>query len=462
MKIAVIGDIIIDHYLSGECKRISPEAPTPILDLKKEWYSLGGAANLAKNLTALGEEVTLFSIFGNNGHRNTILDSAALLGIKIIFIEEDRKFSVKTRIMSQSQQLLRYDDEDCFEISKNSVEYFKQAFLYEFAETNFDCVIISDYNKGMISDNLLKELYEICNLLHIKIFVDPKQNIKKYENCFLISPNITEANQLFKINIQSKNDVVLNKDHILRIMKIYNISNVVITLGAEGAYLINESTSYHFSLLKKIQVYDVTGAGDTFLAALVFDYLRNKDLHIAIPFANIAASLSVQKSGTTAVTAYEIHQSMSKFFEINNLKNYIQHLKDVGKKVVFTNGVFDILHPGHLHLIKTAKSYGDYLIVAINSDESVRRIKGNSRPIFSTRQRGMMLASLEDVDCVITFTEDTPYEVLEILKPNVLVKGADYQIENIIGRQFVDETILVDLKTTDSTSKIIQQIQDEI
>jgi len=459
MKIAVIGDIIIDKYLYGTCERISPEAPVPVLRVEKSELIAGGAANIAKNLKALGADVTLFSVLGKvDKDIETNVKHFLLNGITTHLVNDDRKTSIKTRLMAQNQQMFRYDVEDTFEIATTVADQLVENFKTYCSDNKIDAVVFSDYNKGVFSKYCIDKIFEITRLLHLKVFIDPKQNLKTYEKTFLITPNIKEASSLFNLKITNKLDVEKNISYLQRLRDLYEIENVIITLGADGAYLISENVVQHFAT-KQISVYDVTGAGDTFLAALVFDYLRNKDIKVAISFANIAASLSVQKKGTAVVSLFEINQASSKISEISDLENNIKFLQKT-KKVVFANGVFDILHIGHIQLLKQAKALGDYLIVAINSDQSVKRLKGKDRPILSQHERATVLAGLELVDCVIIFSEDTPYEVLKKLQPDILVKGSDYKLEDVIGKEFVKETVLIDIVTGFSTSNIIEKTKD--
>ena len=455
--IVVIGDFIIDKYLHGPCDRISPEAPTPILKVDRTTHVAGGAANLAKNLKSLGADVTLLTTFGNQ-QDVTLLAEELLSDLKYEAVVTNKVFTIKTRLISQNQQVVRFDVENDAEISESAANQLIEKFKTCCENEKIEAVILSDYDKGLLSQYFLNELYKITKLLRLKVFVDPKRDIKKYENVYAITPNVKEAGQLFKLKLVNTSDVDKNTGHIARLLGVYNVAFVIITLGEEGAYLISQYDALYFNT-KKIQVYDVTGAGDTFLAALVFEFVKSYNFHDAIQFANVAAGVSVQKRGTSVVTNYEVQQSVSKQTDVEALTEHVTHLKKVGKKVVFTNGVFDILHPGHLHLINIAKTFGDFLIVGVNGDESVKRIKGDSRPVFNVKQRCSMLASLENVDAVVIFNEDTPFELLEKLKPNVLVKGGDYKKEDVIGKQFADETRIVDLLSNHSTTKIIEQIK---
>lgn len=458
-KIVVIGDLIIDRYLEGNCERISPEAPVPILKVEKTYYSAGGAANVAKNLKALGADVTLFTVFGYDSvMRNIALDVLTNVS-KVEIFDSSRKFTIKTRLIAQNQQLSRYDEETTHSINTDVADELIKKFKQHCEEYQVDAVVLSDYNKGVISPYFLQEFNKIVKLLHIKVFADPKQSLNTYQNTFLITPNLKEANQLFKTQMKTKDDVFNNANVLNRIREINNIQNVVITLGSDGACLLYENFVKHFET-KKVSVFDVTGAGDTFLAALIFDYLTNKDIHNAIDFANIAASISVTKKGTAVVSMSEIRHSISKNYNLNSLLKHVDHLKASGKKIVFANGCFDVLHVGHLHLLKKAKEFGDFLIVAINSDTSVKKIKGENRPILNQSQRSEMLAALETVDAVVIFSEETPYEILKEIKPDVLVKGSDYDLQNIIGKEFAKETKTVDLldPSLNSTTKIINKI----
>lgn len=460
--IIVIGDFILDKYVNGSVDRISPEAPVPVLKVKSTDYKAGGAGNVALNLQALGAEVALFTILGDDAELEEIA-LQCLNKIPTYFVTDTRKcFATKTRLVAGNQQIARYDHEDNFPIKNEDADYLILKFTeYCKLADKIDAIIFSDYNKGVFTDYFITKVKEVAKLLNIKIFVDPKQGLKQYEKTYLITPNIKEASSLFQFEIKNEQDVTKNLDVIKRLLTLYQIQNVVITLGDRGAYLISENDSHHFDT-KKINVFDVTGAGDTFLAALVFDHLRNKDLRKAIPFANLAASISVSKRGTATVTYQEIQQSVSKVFELSDLVQHVKYLKEKSQKVVFTNGVFDILHTGHMSLLNQAKANGDYLIVAINSDESVRKLKGPNRPIFNQNQRAQMLSSLAQVDAVVIFSESTPFEILQALRPNILVKGADYKMEDIVGKEFVDQTVRATIVPDQSTSNTIERLNQEI
>ena len=463
-KILVIGDLMIDHYLWGKCERISPEAPIPVVNIDNENTVLGGAGNVVNNLTALGAHTDVLSVIGDCEIANEL---GTLLGkinvsTKHLIEEKGRLSSKKSRIIASHQQVIRYDRESNFDISTESQQtLFNQ---YKKILKQYDIVLLSDYGKGVLTDSLTRDLIEEANNFGIKVLVDPKGiNYTKYSGAYLLTPNKKEASLATNIDIINDSDLL---EAITQLKEKCSLDVSLITLSENGVAIYDNDLRVHPTMAR--EVYDVTGAGDTVLAALGFALSSNYDIDQAVEFANLAAGVVVGKIGSATASIDEIndyksslHQSSSeehiktqKEIEVLSTK-----LKDKGKKIVFTNGCFDILHAGHVRYLETAKSFGDILMVGVNSDKSVRTLKGETRPINSEQDRALLIASLEAVDYVIIFNEDTPYELINAIKPHTLVKGGDYAGQKVVGQDLVSELRLVNFIEGKSTTRTIEKIK---
>jgi D-beta-D-heptose 7-phosphate kinase / D-beta-D-heptose 1-phosphate adenosyltransferase len=463
-KLLVIGDLIVDHYLWGSCDRISPEAPVQVINVHNESILLGGAGNVVNNLKALGAKVDLISVVGKCGISAEILGLLNDIGIESEFVirQDDRITSKKSRIISAHQQVIRFDKEGTNEISNKSQKEILKTF--ESIIGNYDSVLLSDYGKGILTKNLTKSLITIANKKNIKVLVDPKGNdYSKYNGAYLLTPNKKEASQATGITI--KNDNTLTKA-ITQLKTECNLDLSIITLSDQGIAVYDDSFRIHPTFTR--EVFDVTGAGDTVLASIGFSLACNLSIDEAIEFSNLAAGVVVGKIGSSTATINEIieyesslkkssiEQHIKTIDEINILS---QEFKSKGKKIVFTNGCFDIVHAGHVKYLEASKSYGDILIVGLNSNQSVSLLKGPRRPINSEKDRAYIIAALESVDYVVIFNEDNPYSLIKSIKPNILTKGADYKGKEVIGSDLVDELKLIDLVDDKSTSKLIKNIQ---
>lgn len=466
-KILVIGDLMIDHYLWGSCERISPEAPVQVVDIAKETTVLGGAGNVINNLKALGAEVSVSSVIGDDANGVELKEMLKLINVDSsnIIIQRERKTSKKSRIIAVGQQILRYDKESKDEINEQSRSKIIEAISKEIA--SFDTLILSDYGKGVLTASLCQSVIALANKNGVKVLVDPKgSDFSKYKGAYLLTPNKKEAVLATKIDI--KDDESL-KAALVKLKDEVELDISLITLS-EGGIATYESELKRFATVAK-EVFDVTGAGDTVIASIAYALSASKSIEDAASFANLAAGVVVGKLGSATVTLDEIeeyeaslHKSTSdahiKSFE--DIKKIVERYRANGKKVVFTNGCFDILHVGHVKYLQEAKSFGDVLIVGLNSDASVSRLKGPKRPVNLAEDRAYILAALEAVDFVVPFEEDTPYELIKMIKPHTLVKGGDYEGMDVVGTEFADELKLVDFVDGKSTTKTIQKIQGTI
>ena len=465
-SILVIGDLMIDHYLWGSCERISPEAPVPVVDIKSETTVLGGAGNVINNLVSLGAEVGVLSVVGNDAVANELKYILDETGAKSFLTEQaGRKTSKKSRLMAAKSQIVRYDHESKNDISFESVKKIFSKF--QEIINGYDIILLSDYGKGVLTDTLTKEIIEYASKYDKKVLVDPKgTDYSKYKGAYLLTPNKKEAQIASGIEIDSSDTLEFA---LKRLKDIAALTYSVITLSEDGIAILKDNNVITKPTVAR-EVYDVTGAGDTVLASLGFALCLQDDIEIAVEFANLAAGVVVGKLGSATVSLDEIEDyksSISKSSielhiktqdEIESLTNRLA-LKN--KKVVFTNGCFDILHKGHVSYLNIAKSFGDVLIVGLNSDASVRALKGENRPVNEEDDRAYMLSALESVDYVVVFNDDTPYELIKKIQPHTLVKGADYEGKEVVGSDIAKETRLVEFVEGKSTTKLIEKIKNK-
>ena len=464
-NILVIGDLMIDHYLWGSCDRISPEAPVQVVNVKKESSVLGGAGNVINNLVTLGSVVDVISVIGNDSVANELKSLLEKIDVPTsnLVVENNRKTSKKSRLIASQQQVLRYDMESIDDINENSHKQIIQTL-----EKNIDkysSIILSDYGKGVLTTNLTKEIIKIANKNSIKVLVDPKgKDYSKYKGSYTLTPNKKEAMEATNIDIKDESSLI----EALKSLKTQcELEVSLITLSEQGIAIFDDELTIKPTVAR--EVYDVTGAGDTVIASIAFALGNNLDIKDATYFANLAAGVVVGKIGSATTTLDEIYEyeyslhksnSTSHIKTFDEIKTLASKLHSQGKKIVFTNGCFDILHVGHVKYLEVAKSYGDVLILGLNADSSVRKLKGQTRPINTQEDRAYILASLESVDYVVIFEEETPYELIKLIKPHVLVKGGDYEGKEVVGQDIADELKLVQFVDGKSTTNTIKRIQE--
>ena len=464
-KILVIGDLMIDKYLWGDCNRISPEAPVQIINVKKETKVLGGAGNVAHNLKTLDANVEVLSVIGGCEISKELKNLFAGINLKTDYLieQKDRVTSKKTRIISSHQQVIRYDIESQEDISSSSEDEVLR--IYQEILDEFDIVILSDYGKGVLTESITRQIIDIANLKNIKVIVDPKgSDYSKYTSAYLLTPNKKEASEATGIAIQDEGSLKL----ALKILKDFcNLSISLITLSEDGIAIFDNEFKSHPTFAR--EVFDVTGAGDTVIASLGYALAAGKDIDSAIFFANLAAGVVVGKIGSATTSFEEIirYESSLRISDcdesirsLEDISGVINSLKKTNKKIIFTNGCFDILHVGHVKYLEKAKKLGDILIVGINSDNSVKKLKGDKRPINNLYDRSCVLASLNSVDFVIPFDEETPIKLIEAIVPDILVKGGDYKGKQVVGEDIAKELVLIDFIEGKSTSKTILKIQE--
>src|SRR5574344_2882647 len=463
-NILVIGDLMIDHYLWGSCDRISPEAPVQVVNVKKENSVLGGAGNVINNLVSLGSSVEVISVIGDDSVANELKTLLSNIGVAFdnLVVEKGRKTSKKSRLMASNQQVLRYDSESVDEISKNSSN--KILEILEKNIKNYSAIILSDYKKGVLTTTLTQDIIKLANRHKIKVLADPKgKDFSKYKGAYTLTPNKKEAMEATNIDIKDEKSLV---EALKSLKQNCNLEVSLITLSEQGIAIFDDELFTSPTAAR--EVFDVTGAGDTVIASITFALSCGVDIKKALYFANLAAGVVVGKIGSATASLDEIYEyeyqlnkssSSSHIKTFDEIEKLAKKLHSQGKKIVFTNGCFDILHVGHVKYLEEAKSYGDVLILGLNADSSVRKLKGESRPINSQDDRAYILASLESVDYVVIFEEETPYELIKLIKPHVLVKGGDYEGKEVVGQEIANELKLVQFVDGKSTTNTIKRIQ---
>ncbi|MCG3719226.1 D-glycero-beta-D-manno-heptose-7-phosphate kinase, partial [Aliarcobacter butzleri] len=438
-NILVIGDLMIDHYLWGSCDRISPEAPVQVVNVKKESSVLGGAGNVINNLFTLGATVDVISVIGDDNVANEL--KSLLEKIKIstsnLIVENNRKTSKKSRLIASQQQVLRYDMESIDDINEES--HKKIVSNLEKNIKKYSSIILSDYGKGVLTTKLTQDIINIANKNSVKVLVDPKgKDYSKYKGSYTLTPNKKEAQEATNIDIKDENSLI---NALKNLKEKCDLEVSLITLSEQGIAIFDENLTIKPTVAR--EVYDVTGAGDTVIASIAFALGNDLNINEAVSFANLAAGVVVGKLGSATTTLDEIYEYESSLHKSNSnshiktfeeIEKLASKLHSLGKKIVFTNGCFDILHVGHVKYLEEARSYGDVLILGLNADSSVKKLKGESRPINNQDDRAYILASLESVDYVVIFEEETPYELIKLIKPHVLVKGGDYEGKDVVGQ----------------------------
>lgn len=466
--VLVIGDVMLDKYYFGEMKRISPEAPVPIVEMKEEMHTLGGAANVANNLVHLGCKVSLVGAVGNDRGRNELFDILEAKGIDGTgMITDQRCTTTKTRIISDNQQVLRIDNEEKINITDTTIKQIEEWLIQKLKTDQINSIIISDYEKGFCRKELCQTVISLANQLDIPIIIDPKgKKWDKYTNATMVTPNISELSEILGMDLPNTNETIHEYGPLLR--QKYNLDYLLITRSEKGMSLIGEDEIVTIPTVAK-EIFDVSGAGDTVVSTLAACIGVEARIEDAVKLANLAAGIVVGKVGTYAVRDYELLEQLEllsdKTDELSNkvifsgeYQQIINKWKLKGNKIIFTNGCFDLLHIGHAAYLKKAKQLGDKLVIGLNSDYSVKRLKGPSRPITNENDRAKMLSFFEFVDAVIIFDEDTPFNLIAEIRPDILVKGGDYKEDEVVGREFSGKVEIISFVDGYSTSGIIEKI----
>ena len=462
-RLLVIGDVMLDRYWHGSASRVSPEAPVPVVKVANREDRPGGAGNVALNIAALGSAVRLVGVVGDDEAGLELLSRLKAAGVYCDFLQSEEKPTItKLRIISQHQQLIRLDFEKAFEASDIIGLQDKAKSLVDDSQV----MVLSDYGKGALQDII--DLIDLGRSRNIPIIVDPKgTDFTKYRGATLITPNLTEFEAVMG-GSHNEEDLVNKGLHLVREL---NLEAILITRGEHGMTLIRPDSPELHLPARAQEVFDVTGAGDTVISVLAASMAAGDGLADATALANLAAGLVVGKLGTAAISGPELRRAMLAdqnsgrgVMTAEQLQIVVQDAKAHGEKIIFTNGCFDIIHAGHVGYLAVAKQLGDRLVVAINDDDSVRRLKGAGRPINPVERRMAVLAGLEAVDWVVSFSEDTPEPLLESLQPEVLVKGGDYTKDQVVGGSYVESyggmVRVLEFLDNCSTSAIMEKMKE--
>ena len=473
-RIVLVGDLMVDRTLYGNAERLSPEAPVPVLHFRYERSAVGGAGNVAANLSVLGCEVRVVGVTGDDEAGRHI---RKLLGeydcdTSWILDEPTRPTISKVRLVGLAQhrhpqQMMRLDYEDTSDIDAQVAGRVIDRIAS--ALEGADALCIEDYNKGLLTPEVCQRIIALARSRGVPVFVDPAaiEDYSKYKGATTITPNATETTKATGLPVTNLEQYKAAAERLLHQL---DLEAAVLTLDKNGAYLATRDGDRRWLKTKERKVYDVTGAGDMVLAMLAVAKAGGATWAESVTLANVAGGLEVERFGVVPITRQEIiqellseaHEHIGKQRTLEQLLNELAYHRACGKKIVFTNGCFDLIHLGHVKYFRYAKGQGDLLVVAINTDQSIRRLKGDKRPIINEDDRINVLEELESIDYLVRFDEDTPLSLIEQIKPDVLVKGADYQKEQVVGWECVEKNggrvALAPLVDGRSTSSVIQRI----
>lgn len=481
-RIVVVGDVMLDRYVYGTVSRISPEAPVPVLLVEDEAGYAGGAANVAVNLARLGANVALVGVVGEDQYGQELIELLSRQNIDMsgIYVDSLRCTTIKQRLISRRHQMLRCDWETNGPLASSTrIKVLENAGrLLDGAEA----VICSDYAKGLMERDVIEAVAEFGAKACVPTIVDPKApTFNRYKGFRFVTPNEAEFSRAFGLTITDEDAI---HEQICPQLALHGWRAIFVTRGEQGVSIVESGGMVHIPG-HRVEVFDIIGAGDTFIATLALGLASGLPPTDAAAIANVAGSIVVTKAGTAYVEPYEIDRKFlqlkeafggndkngftgtgqstdSKILTLEQAQAFVATLKKAGKTIVFTNGCFDVLHPGHIHLLREARKLGDFLVVAVNSDSSVRALKGPSRPVSTEASRLQMLSAFPFVDLLLTFDEVTPMRAIEALSPEVLVKGGDYQKHEVVGGEYVESRggriVIVDLLPGHSSSQIVERV----
>lgn len=466
-RVLLVGDMILDRYQYGDTQRISPEAPIPVLAATREELRLGGCGNVAANLAALGATVRCVAVVGGDAGAAQIrkLLGDAGCGVDGLVVDASRPTICKTRLVSQNQQLLRIDEEIVGHPSAAVEAALLQAINGAIDEV--DIVVVSDYGKGVLCKAVLDRVLRAPG--RPRVLVDPKgKDYSIYRGASIITPNRLEAETATGLALDCKEAI---REAANTLCAQLDLDAAIITLGSQGMFCRLADGSGEWSIPSRARsVYDVTGAGDTVISVLAHTLALGAEMEQALRLATVAAGVTVQRFGVAAITAGDIRGALveggstrGKVLQRAELLEQLGAERTRGRRIVFTNGCFDVLHVGHLAYLQESRSFGDLLVVGVNSDASVRRLKGDQRPVNAQDDRMALLAGLECVSYVTVFDEDTPLKLIESLTPQVLVKGEDWADKGVVGREWVEQhgghVVLAEMKDGYSTTNTLARIR---
>ncbi|WP_462294164.1 D-glycero-beta-D-manno-heptose-7-phosphate kinase [Acidaminococcus intestini] len=467
LRIAVIGDVMLDRYAYGEVRRISPEAPVPVTRVKRLTSVLGGAGNVAANLAGLGVQVYVAGMTGEDDHRRVLEKKLRELGVDYsgLIASPKRSTITKMRIIGARQQMLRLDFEEPGDLLPDEEQALLQ-WLRKHLDEGLDGIVLSDYAKGTCSDRFCQMVITQARAAHVPVLVDPKgSDWAKYRGCDLITPNVKEMCEAAGKVVPNVTPALVELAQQAR--ETFDIRYVVVTRSEKGVTLVGKDDVITKAATAQ-EVFDVSGAGDTVASVLLAAISGKLSLADALELSNKAAGIVVSKVGTYPVHKEELLReiladSQPESFDYrpmtwDEMARLTRTWQQAGETVVFTNGCFDILHAGHVQYLQQAAQLGNHLIIGVNTDDSVRRLKGQTRPFNHETDRARLLASLRDVDAVALFGEDTPTELIKKIRPDVLVKGGDYKKEEVAGREYARTVEILPFKEGYSTTGLVEKI----
>lgn len=465
VRVLVVGDVMLDRYWHGDALRMSPEAPVPVVHINELEERPGGAGNVALNLAALGCQVTLLSIVGNDAQAHTLESQLQQAGVNTVFHYLDGVPTItKLRVIGRNQQLIRLD----FEPALDAVKAYNLLPLFRQQITGADILILSDYAKGALHD--AQAIIYTAKQAGVPVLIDPKtRDFSLYRGATIVTPNQKEFEAV--VGSCATQEELIAKGHGL--MRDCDLSALLVTQGEHGMTLLQEGVAPQHLPTRAREVYDVTGAGDTVIAVLAAALAAGETMHQSASLANTAAGIVIRKLGAATVSVPELRRALQRqqgsefgLLTEEELMVVVEDARAHQEKIVMTNGCFDILHAGHIQYLEQARELGQRLIIAVNDDDSVRRLKGSKRPINSLKERMTVLSALRAVDWVVPFSEDTPERLIKCVTPDVLVKGGDYAPHEVAGGQHViahgGVVQILPFRQGCSTSAIIDRVKSEV
>lgn len=467
--ILVAGDVMVDEYVIGDVERISPESPVPVLVARDRLRRLGGAGNVVRNLVTMGGRVALFAAVGKDNPGRWFKQHCEEMAVESFWLKDDpsRPTTIKTRVVARNQQIVRIDEELLRDLSPE----LEHAVIEDMrsAMPQVKAVIVSDYGKGFLTPNVLKALLKSARENGVPVLVDPKgMDFTKYSGCTYVTPNVKEASLASGVEIRDKESLVRAGGVLLEQT---GAEGLVITRGKDGSTLVTRKKHEDFPV-KPVEIVDVTGAGDTVISTLALSVANGLSIEDSVSLANLAASIVVSRFGAASITLDEMVESLNedaigrKCVSVQDISAVLRSHRLQGHKICFTNGCFDLFHAGHLEILRRASILGDVLVVGINSDKSVGRIKGPGRPIINQTDRVALVSALGFVDYAVVFDEDTPLKLIQEVRPDVLVKGADWRGKPVVGEEIVKarggQVAFVKLVGGVSTTELINRIRNGV
>lgn len=456
--ILVVGDIIADQYINCSIERISREAPIPIYNFLSNKFLLGGAGNVVANLVSLGNKVCFIGTKGKDEAGIWIDEEFEKLKVKSLFFANELNQTVtKTRFIVNNHQVSRVDK---ILTNKNHVDLEKIKFFIK--NNNIKKIVLSDYGLNFLSENISRLLIEYANENEIPLLIDPRgKNWNKYQNAWCITPNLEELSEAIGYKVINNDEEV--EKAALKLIHDLNVNHIIVTRSEQGISSISKKEIWH-KKIEPINVIDVVGAGDVVLAVLTHFAHLNVSWNTFLDAANAMAKICVSHFGVYVISLselenYLLNQQHTKLFDLQSLKRISKQWKEENKLIVFTNGCFDLVHYGHIYYLYKAKQLGHKLIVGLNSDFSIKKIKGETRPVSNEKSRIAVLSALEMIDAVIVFSEDTPESIIKEIKPHILVKGADWKNKSLPGEKYAEKVEFIDYQENYSTTNLINKIK---